>query len=86
MFFFYKEKLTLKHFKKFEVIRPESPPLNILRTKRVFKIKLKVFFIIFKGLSVLKNCLRTETVPLLLFENEVRTTSYLISLLQGSTL
>ena len=31
--------------------------LNILRSKRAFKVKEKAFFIIFKGLSVIKNCL-----------------------------
>ena len=38
--------------------------LNILRTKRAFKVKWKAFFIIFKGLSVDKNGLRLETAPL----------------------
>ena len=39
-------------------------PLNILRTKRVIKVKSKAFFIIFKGLLVPKNCLRPESAPL----------------------
>ena len=34
-----------------------------LRTKRAFKVKQKAFFIIFKGLSVVKNCLRTLSAP-----------------------
>ena len=38
--------------------------LNILRTKKAFKVKLKACFIIFKGLSVAKNCLRPESAPL----------------------
>ena len=39
--------------------------LNILRTKRDFKMKKKAFFIIFKGLSVAKNCFRPESVPIM---------------------
>ena len=38
--------------------------LNILRTKRAFEVKWKAFFIIFKELSVTKNCLRPESAPL----------------------
>ena len=38
--------------------------LNILKRKRAFKVKLKAFFIIFKGLSVAKNCLSPESAPL----------------------
>ena len=37
--------------------------LNILRTKRAFKVKQKTFFIIFKRLLVAKNCLRPESAP-----------------------
>ena len=37
--------------------------LNTLKTKRDFKAK-KVFFITFKGLSVVKNCLRIESLAL----------------------
>ena len=45
--------------------------LNILRTRRSFKVKQKVFFIIFKGLSVAKNCLRPDSAPLysLIYKN-----------------
>ena len=43
--------------------------LNIFRTKRAFEVKYNAFFITFKGLSVTKNCLRPESVPL--NENEV---------------
>ena len=32
--------------------------------KRAFGMKQKTFFIIFKGLSVAKNCLRPESEPL----------------------
>ena len=38
--------------------------LNIFRTKRTFKIKQKAFFIVFKGVSVVRNCLRPESVSL----------------------
>ena len=38
--------------------------LNISRTKRVFEMRWKVFFIIFKGFSVAKDCLRPESGPL----------------------
>ena len=43
--------------------------LNILRTKRAFDMKQKKIFIIFKGLSVAKNCLRPESAPLNLHLN-----------------
>ena len=36
--------------------------LNIFRRKRYSKMKSKAFFIIFKGLSVAKICLRIETL------------------------
>ena len=32
--------------------------------ERAFKVKSKAFFIIFKGVSVIKNCLRRESAPL----------------------
>ena len=32
--------------------------------KRAFKVKHKVFFVIFKGLSIAKNCLRPDSMPL----------------------
>ena len=32
--------------------------------KRVFEVKYKVFFVIFKGLSAAKNFLRPESAPL----------------------
>ena len=35
-----------------------------MRTKRAFKTKYKAFFTFFKGLSVAKNCLRSESAPL----------------------
>ena len=39
--------------------------LNILRTKKASEVKWKVFFIIFKGLSVTENCLRLESASLM---------------------
>ena len=40
--------------------------------KRAFDVKYEAFFIIFKGLSVVKNCLRPENAPLMrLFDNEL---------------
>ena len=38
--------------------------LNILSRKRAFEVKWKAFSIIFKGLSVAKNCLKPESAPL----------------------
>ena len=38
--------------------------VNISRTKNVINMKLKIFFIIFKGFSIVKNCFRPETEPL----------------------
>ena len=38
----------------------QDQDLKILRTTRAFKVKLKAFSIIFKGLSVAKNCIRSE--------------------------
>ena len=35
-----------------------------LENERAFKVKQKAFSIIFKGLSVIKNCLRPESVSL----------------------
>ena len=43
--------------------------LNILRTKRCFKVKQKAFFIIFKGLPCAKNGLRTENGPLTILKD-----------------
>ena len=38
--------------------------LNILRTRRAFKVKQKAFFIIFKAFLVAKICLIPESEPL----------------------
>ena len=42
----------------------EDKSLKILRTERAFKVKKKAFFIIYKGLSAAKNCLRPESASL----------------------
>ena len=42
----------------------EDKNLDILRTKTAFELKQKAFFIIFKGLSVAKDCVRPESAPL----------------------
>ena len=47
--------------------KSQDKALNILETKRDFKVKQQTFFIIFKGLSVAKNCLRPESTPLIPF-------------------
>ena len=44
--------------------KSQDEDLDILRTKRAFKVKQTAFFNIFKGLSVAKNCLIPESVPL----------------------
>ena len=38
------------------------------KLRRAFEVKLKAFFIIFKGLSVAKICLRPENAPLSTYE------------------
>ena len=45
-------------------IKSQQKNLNILKTKKAFKMKKKTFFIIFKGLSVAKYFFRPEVVPL----------------------
>ena len=41
-----------------------------MRKKRAFKVKQKVFSIIFKALLVIKNCLRSYSAPLKAFTLE----------------
>ena len=48
----------------FYLTKKSRQNLITVRTKRAFKVKQKAFFIIFKGLSVAKNCLIPERVPL----------------------
>ena len=48
----------------FYMTKKSRQNLNILRTKRAFKVKSKAFFINFKVLSNSKNCLRPESAPL----------------------
>ena len=45
-------------------LKSQDKNLNILRTKRNFKVKRKAFFIIFKEISVFKKCLRPNSPPL----------------------
>ena len=54
--------LLIKPF--FYINKKSRQKLNILRTKRAFKTKYKAFFTFFKGLSVAKNRLRSESAPL----------------------
>ena len=44
--------------------KSQDKKLNILRIERAFQVKLKAFFIIFKGLSAAKNYLGPESAPL----------------------
>ena len=50
--FFYMAKTSRSKFK------------HLQSKKRAFKVKQKAFFIIFKGISFAKYCLRPESVPL----------------------
>ena len=45
--------------------KSQDKNLNILRTERAFEVKQKAFFVIFKGLSVVKSCLGPESVTLM---------------------
>ena len=40
-----------------------------MRTEQAFKVKVKAFFLFFKGLLIAKNCLRPESVPLKNLQN-----------------
>ena len=53
---------------------------NILRTKRDFKVKYKAFLIIFKGFSVIKNCLRPYSAHLryLIINTKIRFKSQIV--------
>ena len=53
----------MKHFSIWPKIQDKN--LNVLRTKKYFKVEEKVFFIIFKGLSVAENCVRPESALLI---------------------
>ena len=44
--------------------------------ERVFEVKSKAFFIIFEGFSVAKNCLRPESVPLIIARFQVQYDQY----------
>ena len=47
-------------------LKIQDKSLNISRTKRAFKMKWKAFYIIFHQLSVAKNSLKREIVPLIM--------------------
>ena len=55
----FKVNLSFLHDQK-----SQNKNLNISRAIRAFKMKLKIFFIVFKGLSVAINCLKLESGPL----------------------
>ena len=73
-------KLTLSFWSSCFAEWPKSQDKNwnILRKKRAFMVKLKEFFIIFKGISVAKICLRLDSVPL----SNVAVISWSITLLK----
>ena len=48
----------------FYMMKSSRQKFNILRMKRAFKLKLKAFFIIFRGLSMAKFFVRLESAPL----------------------
>ena len=52
--------------KSFLYIKNQDKNLNILKTRRAFKVKQKAFSIIFKGLSVAINYHRPESAPLII--------------------
>ena len=49
-----------------------------MRTKRVFKVKQKAFFIIFKGLSRANTCLRPDSAPLTKMLDHLNSTIFVI--------
>ena len=55
----------------FDVTENQDKNLNILRTRRAFKMKQKAFFIIFKKLSIAKSCLRLKSAPLNMWQCNV---------------
>ena len=44
----------------FYITKSQDKNVNISRTKRALNMKWKIFFIVFKGLSIVKNCLKPE--------------------------
>ena len=44
--------------------KSQDKNVNILRTKRAFKVKWKAFFIIFEGFSFAKTCFKPDIAPL----------------------
>ena len=53
--------INLKVTITFSSPKSQDKKVNISRTKRAFNMKYKTFLIIFKGLSVVRNCLRLES-------------------------
>ena len=47
------------------LVKKSRENINISKTRKAFKIKRKTFVIIFKGLSVVRNCLRPESGPII---------------------
>ena len=68
------------HFSTWPKFKDKSS--NILRTKRAFKVKWKVFIIILKTLSVAKIFLRPESAPLILIEDRLLKSIYYIGLFE----
>ena len=46
------------------VTKNSRQTFNYLQNEKTFKVKQKAFFIIFKGISLTKNCLWPESAPL----------------------
>ena len=44
--------------------KSQEKNVNLFKRERALEVNEKAFFIIFKGLSVAKNCLGPESVPL----------------------
>ena len=44
----------------FNITKKSDKNMNISRMKRAFNMKSKAFFITFKGLSAVKNCLESD--------------------------
>ena len=60
-------KLTLAFLSKAVFLydqKSQNKNLNTLITKRDCKVKIKTYFIFFKGLSVVRNYLRSKSWPL----------------------
>ena len=70
-------KLNLPFSSRFSAwSESEYKNLYILRTKRLFKVKQKAIFLIIKGLSIAKNCLRPKSVSVKIWKILVRYLMY----------